>query len=293
MRVILPMPGNEPMARALAERLGAELGVLDWRRFPDLESYVRIDSDVRGKRVLVVCTLANPDPQILTLIFAAASLRECGAESVHLIAPYLAYMRQDKRFKPGEAVSATHFARLLAQHFDSLVTVDPHLHRIRALEDVFSIPTRVGYAAPLLGAWIAQNVERPLIIGPDQESEQWAAAVAEHAGAPYVVASKQRLGDEHVRVELPDLTAWSGRRPVLADDIISSGRTMLEAAGLLAARGMAKPFCLAIHAIFAPGAFDSFAQLSERVVTTDTIAHPSNSITVADMLADLIGPEVS
>jgi ribose-phosphate pyrophosphokinase len=285
MRVILPMPGNEAMARALAERLDAELGVLDWRRFPDSEAYVRIASDVRGKRVHLVCTLANPDPQMLTLIFAAAAARECGAESVHLIAPYLAYMRQDKRFNPGEPVSATHFARLLSQNFDSLVTVDPHLHRIGNLAEIFSVPTHVGAAAPLLGHWIAQNVDAPLIVGPDQESEQWAAEVARCAGAPHVVARKQRIADEQVRVELPDLTAWSGRRPVLADDIISSGRTMIEASRVLAARGMAKPYCLAIHAVFAPGAFDSLTHLSDRVVTTDTITHPSNQISVVDTLA--------
>ena len=285
MRVILPMPGNEAMAEALAERLDAELGVLDWRRFPDAEAYVRIASDVRGKRVHILCTLANPDPQMLTLIFAAAAARECGAESVHLVAPYLAYMRQDTRFEPGESVSAMHFARLLSQAFDSLVTVDPHLHRIGDLAEIFSIPTHVGAAAPLLGEWIAQNVDAPLIIGPDQESEQWAAEVARRAGAPHVVASKQRIADEQVRVELPDLTAWSARRPVLADDIVSSGRTMIEASRVLAARGMAKPYCLAIHAVFAPGAFDHLVQLTERVVTTDTISHPSNAISIVDTLA--------
>ena len=285
MRMILPMPGNEVMATALAERLDAELGVLDWRRFPDSEAYVRIASEVRGKRVHLVCTLANPDPQMLTLIFAAAAARECGAKSVHLIAPYLAYMRQDKSFRPGEAVSAIHFARLLSQSFDSLVTVDPHLHRISDLAEIFPVPTHVGAAAPLLGDWIAQNVDAPLIIGPDQESEQWAAEVARCAGAPYVLARKQRIADEQVRVELPDLTPWSGRRPVLADDIISSGRTMIEASRLLAACAMAKPYCLAIHAVFAPGAFEKLSQVTESVVTTDTIAHPSNAISVVDTLA--------
>ncbi len=288
MRVILPMPDNETMARALARRLDAELGVLDWRRFPDQEAYVRIASDVRDKHVHIVCTLANPDAKILTLIFAAAAARECGAQSVHLVAPYLAYMRQDRRFEPGEAVSATHFARLLSQHFDSLITVDPHLHRIGDLKDVFSIPTRVGAAAPLLGDWIGRNVDAPLIIGPDQESEQWAAEVARRAGAPHVVASKHRTGDEHVRVEMPDLATWSSRRPVLVDDIISSGRTMIEASHLLAARAMARPYCLAIHAVFAAGAFDTLARLTERVVTTDTIAHASNAISVSDTLARLI-----
>jgi ribose-phosphate pyrophosphokinase len=232
--------------------------------------------------------LANPDPQILTLIFAAAAARECGAESVHLIAPYLAYMRQDTSFRPGEAVSAIHFARLLSQHFDSLVTIDPHLHRISDLRNVFSIPTRVGAAAPLLGDWIAQNVDAPLVVGPDSESEQWVADVARRAGAPYVVAEKRRLGDRQVRITLPELTPWIGRRPVLVDDIISSGRTMVETAKLLSARGMEKVYCLAIHALFAAGVLDEISALAERVLTTDTIAHSSNGISVSETLAGLI-----
>lgn len=288
MRVIMPMPGNEAMAQALARRLDGEPGILDWRRFPDGEAYVRIVSDVRGKRVDLVCTLANPDPQILTLIFAAAAARERGAESVHLIAPYLAYMRQDKSFAPGEAVSAVHFARLLSQAFDTLVTIDPHLHRIGGLDEIFSIPARAGAAAPLIGAWIARNVDASLIVGPDRESEQWVKEVARCAGAPYVVANKRRIGDEHVRVDLPDMTPWRDRRPVLVDDIVSSGRTMAEAARLLMQRGMVKPHCVAIHAVFAPGAFDHLAQLAESVVTTDTIPHPSNAISVVDMLASLL-----
>ena len=288
MRMMLPMPGNEAMAEALAEALDAELGVLDWRRFPDAEAYVRIASDVRGRRVHIVCTLANPDPQMLTLIFAAATARERGAASVHLVAPYLAYMRQDQSFKPGEAIAARHFARVLSQHFDSLITVDPHLHRIGNLKEIFSIPTHVVAAAPLLGDWIARNVQAPLIIGPDGESEQWAAEVARGAGAPYVVARKVRAGDEQVRVELPDMTAWSGRRPVLVDDIISSGRTMIEASRQLTERGTPKPYCLAIHAVFAASAFDALAPLCERVATTDTIAHSSNAISVVDTLARLI-----
>lgn len=285
MRLFLPMPGNEAMAQSLAERCGGELGVLEWRRFPDEESYVRILSDVAGKRVDIVCTLARPDPQFLSLIFAASTARGLGAASVHLIAPYLAYMRQDKSFREGEAVSSIDFARLLSQSFDSLVTVDPHLHRRASLAEIFSIPTRVERAAPLLADWIAKHVEAPLVIGPDSESEQWVAAVATRANAPYVVASKERLGDRRVVVTLPDLGQWAERRPVLIDDIVSSGRTMIEAARTFAERGMKKPYCLAVHALFAEQSYETLQALAERVFSTDTITHSSNAVSVAELLA--------
>lgn len=286
MRLYLPMPGNEHMAQALAVRAGGELGALETRRFPDGEAYVRLLSEVRGRDVEIVCTLARPDDQFLSLIFAAETARELGAASVNLVAPYLAYMRQDKRFKDGEAISSVHFAHLISQCFDSLVTVDPHLHRRRDLSEIFTVPTRVEHAAPLLADWIRTHVENPLVIGPDVESEQWVAAVAERAGgAPYAVSSKTRLGDRQVKIEVPDLARWRDRRPVLIDDIVSSGRTMIETARELATRGMAKPLCLAVHALFADESYAELNALAERVISTDTIAHPSNAVSVADLIA--------
>jgi len=285
MRIYAPMPGNETMAQRLAARTAAELGAIETRRFPDGEAYVRIASDVKGKEFNIVCTLAHPDAQFLSLIFAAETARELGATHVNLVAPYLAYMRQDKSFKQGEAISSAHFARLISQSFDSLVTVDPHLHRRRDLSEIFSIPARVEHAALLLADWIRTNVASPLVIGPDVESEQWVAAVAERAGgAPYVVSAKTRLGDRNVKVEVPDLSPWRDRRPVLIDDIVSSGRTMIETARELAARGMAKPLCLAVHALFADQSYTELGALAEQIISTDTIPHPSNAVSVVDLI---------
>src|SRR3546814_2878173 len=90
---------------------------------------MRLHSAVAGCDAAVVCTLARPDDQFLQLLFAARLLRESGARSVQLVAPYLAYMRQDRRFHDGEALTSRQFAQLLSAEFDGLVTVDPHLHR--------------------------------------------------------------------------------------------------------------------------------------------------------------------
>ncbi len=289
MRLLLPMPGNEAMAGAIASRRGAELGRLETRRFPDEETYLRIASDVRGRQVDIVCTLARPDPQLMGLILAADAARDLGAAGVHLVAPYLAYMRQDARFAEGEAISSISFARMLSQWFDSLVTVDPHLHRRASLTEIFSIPTHVAHAAPLLGDWISANVEKPLVIGPDSESEQWVSAVAARAGAPHVVLSKRRFGDRCVEIAVPDLSLWQDRRPVLVDDIISSGRTMAEACRQLSRLDFAPSCCLAVHALFADDAYARLSALARDVVTTDSVPHASNAISVAGLLADESG----
>src|SRR5690242_4485591 len=148
------MPGNAAMSALLAVALEAEKRSVEKLHFPDQESYVAIDGDPKDRAVVLLCTLDRPDDKILPLLFAADAARELGATQVGLVAPYLAYMRQDKRFAAGDAVSAHTFARVLTQSFDWLVTADPHLHRIKALSEIYKIPTRVAHAAGALASWI-------------------------------------------------------------------------------------------------------------------------------------------
>lgn len=212
LQIVMPLPGSEVLGRDLAAQLRAELGVLETRQFPDGESYVRVRSDVAGRTVILVCSLARPDALVLRLVFAARTLRELGATRLILVAPYLAYMRQDKRFQPGEAVTSTHFAQLISAEVDRLVTIDPHLHRHAALSEIYTVPATALHAAPLLADWIAAQVDKPLIIGPDSESEQWVTEVARRAGAPHLVLEKSRHGDRDVEIAMPDLAPWRDRR---------------------------------------------------------------------------------
>lgn len=282
---LLPMPGNEALAQRLAAEVPMPVGTVTTRRFPDGESRVQLAGELAGRDVTILCTLADPDPQFLALAFAATTARELGASSVGLAAPYMAYLRQDRRFQPGEAVSSRHFAALLSGLFDRIITIDPHLHRIAALEEIFTVPVTVLHAAPLLGAWVKAHVQRPLIVGPDSESAQWAAAVAGHAGAPHIVLDKQRLGDREVVIEAPPAAGWQGHVPVLIDDIIASGHTMAAAAAQLVAQGLARPVCLGVHALFAEDALARLQAVAEAVVTTDTVPHPTNRISVVPLLA--------
>lgn len=287
-RLMLAMPGNEPFATQLAESVGAPTCAAVWRRFPDGETCLRIDTKVSGAEVLVVCTLAEPDPQILRLLFAAHTLRDLGVAKVTLIAPYLAYMRQDMRFHPGEAITSIHFAKLISDAFDELITVDPHLHRYKSMDEIYAIPAVVLHAAPLLARWLRDNVEAPLIVGPDEESEQWVSEVAAGAGAPFVTLRKTRLGDRDVRIVLPDMTQWQGRVPVLVDDIVSSGQTMREAARQLVADGWPQPVCVAVHALFAGDAYETLRQDVGRIVSTNTISHLSNQISIVALISDAL-----
>jgi ribose-phosphate pyrophosphokinase len=291
--VLLPLPGNEVLATALLAQPAlsgkAELGELMVRSFPDGETHLRLLSDVDGARVVLVATLDRPDPKLLPLLFAAALARDYGAAQIGLLAPYLSYMRQDACFNPGEGVTARYFAEILSSRFDWLVTVDPHLHRIARLEQVYGCTSRVVHAAPAIAEWIVAKVPVPILIGPDEESEQWVAAVAAMAKAPYVVLSKIRHGDQQVAVSCPDKTLLSGRTPVLVDDIVSTAHTMAETLQHLRQLGTKPAVCVAVHAVFTEGAVERLTRAgAKHVVSCNTIAHPSNDIPLDRWLAEAI-----
>lgn len=284
-RLVFALPGNEAMTERLASLLGAEVGIIETRRFPDGETYLRLLTSVEGKSVLLVCSLAHPDDKYLPLLFAAGTARDLGAAKIGLIAPYLAYMRQDRRFHPGESVTSRHAAGLLSNAFDWLVTVDPHLHRYHALAEIYTIPAKALHAAPMLSAWVRDHVTDPILIGPDAESEQWVAAAARDAGAPFTVLEKTRHGDRDVEIRVRHMERLYGRTPVLVDDVISSGKTMLEAVRHVRDYNTAQPFCLAVHGIFADGSDSELEKTGARIITTNTIPHATNAIDVIPLLS--------
>lgn len=285
--VILPFPDNAETALSLAKRLDAEMGAVTLRRFPDGETYVRIETPVTGRETILVCTLSRPDEKMLPLLLTAATAKDLGATRVGLVAPYLAYMRQDARFQPGEGITSRYIARLLSQAVDWLVTVDPHLHRYRSLAEVYSVPTRVVRAAPLIAQWIRNHVSSPVVVGPDGESAQWAQVVADEAGAPSVVLNKTRRGDRDVEVSFPDAERWKGYTPVVVDDLISTAHTMIETVGHVKRAGLPAPICVAVHAVFAERAYaDLVAAGPARVLTCNTVPHASNGLDATDLLAD-------
>jgi ribose-phosphate pyrophosphokinase len=284
--LVIPMPGNEALAMSLAQHLHGDVGALETRAFPDDETYLRFQQDPRGRSVVLVCTMDHPNPKFLPLIFAADNAKELGATKVSLIAPYLCYMRQDKRFHQGEALTSNSFARLLSSVFDELVTVDPHLHRHCNLAELYSIRTAVVHSAPLIAEWIARNVRRAVIIGPDAESEQWVREVAALARAPYRVLRKERLGDTDVKITIPDLHDVKDRTPILIDDIVSSGRTMIEAARQLRGEGMSAAVCIAVHALFSRETENALREVSSRFVTTNSVPHPTNQIDLYATIAE-------
>jgi len=284
-KIFFALSGNETLAKSLAQKCKAELGIAEIRQFPDAETYVRINSDVKNKQLFVVCTLNQPDSKILPLYLLCQTAKDLGAKSICIVAPYLAYMRQDKRFQPGEGITSAYFAQLLNFFADSLITIDPHLHRRKSLYEIYIIPAFALHAAPLIAKWIQENIELPLLIGPDSESSQWVAEISTLANIPFIILEKNRVSDEEVVVSVPHVQKYKDHTPVLVDDIISTAHTMIETISHLNKAGLKKPICIGIHAIFAHNAYrDLILAGAARIITCNTIEHETNQISIDEII---------
>ncbi len=283
--ILFSFLGNEDLTRNLARNLKMPLGEVQFRKFPDGESYVRILTEVKHKNVVLVCTLHQPDDKFLSLYFFCKIARTLQAKNVLLVAPYLSYMRQDKTFNPGEGITSKYFGDLISESIDGLVTVDPHLHRFKSLSSIYAVPSIVLRAAEEISRWVKQNVRDPFLIGPDEESKPWISQVAKNANAPFIILNKIRYGDRNVKVSWPDLEAFKNKTPVLVDDIISTAGTMIETIKHLKNSEMKNVVVIGIHAIFAGDAYQNLMDSGVgQLVTCDTIPHTTNAIDLSNLL---------
>jgi ribose-phosphate pyrophosphokinase len=278
---------SQALARRIAKRLGVPAHPVDVHRFPDRESLVSV-APPEGGSALLVRQIHDPNPKLFEVLLAADALRRGGASHIMLLAPYLPYMRQDVVFLEGQALSQHVLAKLLSGAVDALLTLEPHLHRIRSLDEIFGCRARSLPASPLLAEWCSRGRGRAVVIGPDAESEPWVRGVAKRAELPWAVCTKERLGDSRVRITLPELP--SARRAILVDDIASSGVTLAAAARALLRSGLHRVDAAVVHAIFAPGAMRRIRAAGvERLVSCDTIPHETNGISTAECFAEALG----
>ncbi len=292
--LLLHFEDERAAAQRLAQACGIPAASIESHRFPDEELRLRLPVDAQGKlpeQLVIYRSLDRPNDKLIELMLVARQARELGSGKLILVAPYLAYMRQDMAFHPGEVVSQKVVGRFLADLFDAVITVDPHLHRIRTLDEAIALPHAISLSgAPMLAQLIARHHDRPLLIGPDAESAQWIEAAARVHGFDHGVCTKERHGDKQVAITLPTVPVH-GRAVVLLDDVASSGRTLAVAARLLRDAGAASVDVAVTHALFAGDALDVIQSAGvAHVWSTDCIAHPSNAIEMAPALAQALTP---
>ena len=272
-------------AQALSNALQAEYREIKLHTFPDGESLVQVPVDL-PEHVVLVRSLNQPNDKLIELLLCVSALRKHGAKRITLVAPYLCYMRQDAENHPGEAVSQQVIGKLLADNFDDVITVDPHLHRVARLDQAIPIQNALAVSAgEAIGRFLKNQYTTGILIGPDGESEQWVRSIATAIGFSYAVAAKIRSGDKQVNITIPQRD-YAGQNTILIDDMASTGRTLAQAAGKLLLFGAKQVDAVVTHPLFC---IDSERFIRQSGVTqiwsTDSITHSTNAICLCDLLA--------
>jgi ribose-phosphate pyrophosphokinase len=293
-------------SRSLAEQLASTLGwahhSLETRRFPDSEGYIRIPSDVieavRSQPVVLVSN-TFPDAGIVeTLLMLEAindvrsgtmeNLNQIGPQSLDdvgpgilLAIPYFGYSRQDKRFKPGEAISAKAIGRLMASRCDGIIVFD--LHAPSVLEDL-PVPVSFTSAMPELALHLKENVNPDFILSPDKGAIERASAVAKTIDREFSYLEKTRIDAHTIVHEAKDLNV-DGKIVAIVDDMIATGGTICRAAEALRNQGAIEVHAACSHGLFTGGAIARLIRYVDGVHATSSLSNPRDVISGGPALA--------
>ncbi len=286
MVIVTSLGNSEKIAKGISLGLKAKYVPIKISTFPDGDRYMQFSQNIKGQNVIIVQSFQpNPQESLLNVIFAAEAVKQLGGKKVILVAPYLSYMRQDKMFNPGECISSRVMAKLLNSSVDSLITIDPHLHRFHSMKEVFKIKAKNLTANTLIGEYVKKHIKNPVIIGPDGESYQWAEDVAKIAGCESTVFHKTRFSSKHVAETMLKPIDMKGKNVVIVDDIISTGHTVAEAAKKAKKLGARSITTIGVHGLFVGKALEIMKKAGvSKVVSTNTIIHKTNGIDVTSLL---------
>ncbi|HXW66348.1 MAG TPA: ribose-phosphate diphosphokinase [Thermoplasmata archaeon] len=275
---------------ALAERISRELSNAPFaipftKRFPDGELYVRVGGRLEGEDVVVVQS-TRTDQDLVELLLLEDAVREAGARRVFVVVPYFGYARQDRRFFPGEAVSARALCRHVELDADVVITVD--LHSSATLHQ-FTKPAFEASGIPAIARLLR---ERPvdLLVSPDRGGIDRVRRMAQILDKPWLALEKKRIDSEHVELSLPGEipVPLGGKQVVIVDDVITTGGTIVEAAKLLKRRQVAAISAACTHGLFLRDAFERIKAVTDDVYSTDTLGNPAEKASVAPDIAQIL-----
>ncbi len=291
--IITSCGNSSAIAKKVAQKLKATFSPLTISEFPDGDIYLKFNTSVKGKKVVIINSLQpHADMSLFDVIWAAETAKDLGAKKVILVAPYLAYMRQDKRFHPGEAISSRIMAKHLNLCIDKIITIDPHLHRYKSLKSIFTVQSVCLTANQIIGQYIKKNIKNPLIIGPDWESYQWAEVIAKEVGCENTVLEKTRFSSRHVTSKMTKEVTIKGKNVVIVDDIISTGHTMIEAAKKAKTAKANSIIGIGVHGLFVENGLRKMKKAGfNQIITTNCIEHTTNKIDITTLLVEELKKE--
>lgn len=274
-------PASQLLASRTARALGTEPVLCEFNRFPDGELYLRIADEIKNESVTIIQSTPT-DSDLVSLLQLIDACNE--AKELNVVIPYMGYARQDKRFKPGEPISAHAVARCVKA--DRVITINIHAKSV--LEHFSGIAQNLD-AAKLLGDHIAGlGLENPILIAPDEGAQGLVMRVSSGLSFEYDHLQKTRLSGDTVTIKTKNLDV-TGRHVVLVDDMIATGGTMTESIKMLKAQGAVDVYLICIHPVLARNAaLRLFHAGVKDIIATDTLEKAESRLSVAPLIADAL-----
>ncbi len=299
MPTIIPGSNSLALAKAVSDITGFALAQVSTRKFPDGESYVRIDSKISDDAIIVQSSFPNQNDSLIELTLLADAAKDAGAKRLRAVIPYFPYARQDKKFQDGEALSIRAVANILKNAgIEEIITVDAHFHRKPEKFDFYGMRATNISAGRILLGFVRKTIHDFSVIGPDFGSSD----IIQFAGGGETL-KKEKIcpncgknsllckcgdGEKSYEAKLSGDLDFAGKSVVILDDMIASGTTMIKAIDKIRQDGAAKIAVVATHGLFLKDSLKTLQEKADLLAVTDSIQTPASKVSVAGIVAEAL-----
>jgi ribose-phosphate pyrophosphokinase len=273
--IIVPGTTSTKLATNLAKELNISCAKVEVKRFPDDEGYVRIFDDLDNEEIILVQN-TYPDEKIVELFLLQDAIREFSIKKMVTVIPYYGYARQDKKFNPGESISARALAKHIELLSDEVFLVDIHA---KSILEWFTKPVFEVTGMTQIGEYLKQ-FSPDIIMAPDKGAIDRASKVAKVLGADFDYLEKTRIDSHTVTMKAKSLEV-SGRVVAIIDDIIATGGTIIKATDELKRQGAASVFAACTHGLYTGGGLEKLNGHCDKVISTDTLESETSIVSIA------------
>jgi ribose-phosphate pyrophosphokinase len=285
---------NEPLARSICKSINMELGKCSIQPFPDGETFIKIEENVRGEDVFVVQPTSPPtNHNLMELFIMIDALRRASASRITAVLPYYGYARQDRKDQPRVPITAKLIANLLvAAGVNRILTVDLHAQQIQGF---FDIPVDHLYAAPVMYEYLKKKKLPDLVVvSPDVGGLKMAHAYSQVLESGLAIVAKRRKNATEVE-SMAVIGEIKGKNILLVDDLTETAGTLTAAAALLKKKGARQMLACVSHAILNDMGIERLRKsVIDELITTDTVQRPAidgvkiTTLSVAGLLGEAI-----
>jgi ribose-phosphate pyrophosphokinase len=285
---------NLPLAQSICASIGIELGKCTVSSFPDGETFVKIEENVRGEDVYIVQSTSPPtNHNLMEMFIMMDAVRRASASRITTVLPFYGYARQDRKDQPRVPITAKLVANLLvAAGANRVLTMDLHAQQIQGF---FDIPVDHLYAAPVMYDYLKQkNIPDLVVVSPDVGGIKMAHAYSQFLGASLAIVAKRRKSATEVE-SMTVIGEIRGKNVLMTDDLTETAGTLTTAAALLKRKGAKRIYACVSHALLNDMGIDRLRKSKiDELITTDTVQRPAidgvriTTLSVAGLLGEAI-----